>query len=231
MLMANTQVFAGWARPGQSWSVGARTVRLNSVDEKAGTAEIQIRENERVLYTKTVGPVQAERLIEDNGARKALLFEHDTIAGFLVPWPTAFKDGQAQLKIYSDVFSLRYGTDYVQDPRFVTYPIGCPTGHNFGVMWTNKEAMTISAGGRIMGPENYFAVVVDETQGNEVLSWHVEDRQGNRTVNLGGPGISNIDLVLGQGRIAGQSLLKDIGRSALQRLYTAIEQREDKRAP
>ena len=43
--------------------------------------------------------------------------------------------------------------------------------------------------------------------------------------------ISNIDLVLGQGRIAGQSLLKDIGRSALQRLYTAIEQREDKRTP
>ena len=48
---------------------------------------------------------------------------------------------------------------------------------------------------------------------------------------LGGPGITNIDLVLGQGRITGQSLLKDIGRSVLQRLYTAIEQREDKRAP
>lgn len=231
MLMAHTQVFAGWAKPGQSWSVGSRTVRLYSVHEKAGTAEIQIRENERVLYTKTVGPAQTERLIEDNSARKALLFEHDTVAGFLVPWPTAFQDGQAQLKIYSDVFSLRYGADYAQDARFVTYPIGCPTGHNFGVMWTNKEAMTIPAGGRVMGPEHYFAVVVDQTKGNEVLGWHLEDRQGNRTVNLGGPGITNIDLVLGQGRITGQSLLKDIGRSVLQRLYTAIEQREDKRAP
>ena len=49
----------------------------------------------------------------------------------------------------------------------MTYPIGCPTGHNFGVMWTNKEAMTIPAGGRVMGPENYFAVVVDQTEGNE----------------------------------------------------------------
>ena len=56
MLMANTQVFAGWAKPGQTWSVGSRTMRLTSVNEKAGTAEIQIRENERVLYTKTVGP-------------------------------------------------------------------------------------------------------------------------------------------------------------------------------
>ncbi len=44
-------------------------------------------------------------------------------------------------------------------------------------------------------------------------------------------GFSPIDLVLGQGRITGQALLKDIGRSALQRLYTAIEQREDKRVP
>jgi hypothetical protein len=71
------------------------------------------------------------------------LFEQDTIAGFLVPWPTSIQDGQAQLKIYSDVFSLRYGADRAQAPRFVTYPISCPTGHNFGVMWTNKENMTI----------------------------------------------------------------------------------------
>jgi hypothetical protein len=230
MLMANTQVFAGWAKPGQSWTVGQRTVRLHSVDEKAGTAEIQIRDHDRVLYTKTLGPVQTERLIEDNGARKALLFEHDTVGGFLVPWLKAFQEGQAQLKIYSDVFSLRYGADYAQDPRFVTYPIGCPTGHNFGVLWTNKEAITIPVGGRVLGPENYFAVVVDTLQGNGVLGWHIEDRQGNRTVNLGGPGITNIDLVLGQGRITGQALLKDIGRAALQRLYMTLE-RESTRTP
>lgn len=231
MLMANTQVFAGWAKPGQSWTVGNRSVRLQSVDDKAGTAEVQIRDNEKVLYTKTLGPVQTERLIEDNGARKALLFEHESLAGFLVPWPKAFQDGQAQIKIYSDVFSLRYGADYAPDARFVTYPIGCPTGHNFGIMWTNKEPLTLAVGERASGPENYFAVVVDDLQGNEVLGWHLEDAQGNRTVNLGGPGITNIDLVLGQGRITGQSLLKDLGRAALQRLYGAIEQRDGKRTP
>ncbi len=85
-------------------------------------------------------------------------------------------------------------------------------------MWTNKEAITLPAGGRVLGPENYFAVVVDQIQGHEVLGWHVEDRQGNRSLNLGGPGITNIDLVLGQGRITGQALLKDIGRAALLRL-------------
>ena len=76
-----------------------------------------------------------------------------------------------------------------------------------------------------------FAVVVDETQGNEILSWHVEDRQGNRAVNLGGPGISNIDLVLGQGGLPDSLSSRTLAARLLQRLYTAIEQREDKRTP
>jgi hypothetical protein len=39
------------------------------------------------------------------------------------------------------------------------------------------------------------------------------------------PGITNIDLLLGQGRIAGQAILKDVGKAALDRLYTALKQR------
>jgi hypothetical protein len=65
---------------------------------------------------------------------------------------------------------------------------------------------------------------VEHLQGNEVAAWHVADQQGNRSINLGGPGITNIDLVLGQGRITGQALLKDVGKAALERLYTAIKQ-------
>jgi hypothetical protein len=51
------------------------------------------------------------------------------------------------------------------------------------------------------------------------------EQQGNRSVNLGAPGVTTIDLVLGQGRITGQAILKDVGRAALQHLYTLIEQR------
>lgn len=229
MLMANTQVFNGMARAGQTWPVGKRTVQLVSVDEKTGTADIHIREGDKVVYKKTLGPVQQDLLIEDSGARKALVFEYEDIAGFLTPWPKAFDNGQAQLKIYGDVFAIRYGADYTQDTRFTTYPVGCPTGHNFGIMWTNKETITLAPGERASGPENYFSVVLDQLDGNEVTGWHLEDTQGNRTVNLGGPGITNIDLVLGQGRITGQALLKDIGKAALQRLYTGMEQREGKR--
>ena len=56
MLLAKTQVFAGWAKAGESWSVGNLTVRLHSVDAKAGTAAIQIRDPQRVLYTKPSVP-------------------------------------------------------------------------------------------------------------------------------------------------------------------------------
>lgn len=35
--------------------------------------------------TVKIGPVQAERLIEDHEARQAVVCERDTIAGFLVP--------------------------------------------------------------------------------------------------------------------------------------------------
>ena len=224
LLMANKKVFAGLATPGQEWRVGEHTVRLARLDEQAGTATIQVLEGSRVVLDKTLGPVQTDLLIEDSGARKAVLFEYKDIAGFLVPWPRALQDGKAQLKIYGDVFSIRYGADYPDDPRFATYPIGCPTGHNFGIMWTNKAALSIPPGGNITGPEGYFKIIVEHLQGNEVAAWHVEDQQGNRSINLGGAGVTNIDLVLGQGRITGQAILKDVGKAALERLYTAIKQ-------
>jgi hypothetical protein len=224
LLMANKKVFAGLATPGQEWRVGEHTVRLARLDEQAGTATIQVLEGSRVVLDKTLGPVQTDLLIEDSGARKAVLFEYKDIAGFLVPWPKALQDGKAQLKIYGDVFSIRYGADYPDDPRFATYPIGCPTGHNFGIMWTNKAALSIPPGGNITGPERYFKIIVEHLQGNEVAAWHVEDQQGNRSINLGGAGVTNIDLVLGQGRITGQAILKDVGKAALERLYTAIKQ-------
>jgi hypothetical protein len=177
------------------------------------------------VHDTTLGPAQTDLLIEDSGARKALIFAYADMAGFLVPWPKAVQDGKAQLKIYGDVFSIRYGADYAADTRFAMYPIGCPTGHNFGIMWTNKAAMSIPSGSSVTGPEGYFKVIVEGVQGNEVTAWYIEDQQGNRSVNLGGPGITNIDLVLGQGRITGQAILKDVGKAALDRLYTALKQR------
>lgn len=220
IVLADEKVFAGLGGAGDEWKAGNRTVRIASIDEAAGTVNVEVIENGSVVLTKTLGPVQNELLIEDTTARKALVFEHGDVIGFLPPWPEAFKDGKANLKIYAKAFSLRYGEDYADDKRFAVYPVGCPTGHNFGFMLVNKEEIRLKPGGSVDGPEGYFKIAVDRIEGDKVLAWHVADKQGNRSANLGGPEITNVDLVLGQGRVAGQAILKDVGRQMLARTYS-----------
>jgi hypothetical protein len=224
LLLADEKLFAGPAGVGDEWKSGNRIVRVAGINTDAGTVRIEVIENGNVVLNRTLGPVNNDLLIEDNDARKALVFEHGDLAGFLSPWPEPFKDGKANLKIYAKAFSLSYGADYAPDARFAVYPVGCPTGHNFGFMLVNKDEIRLKAGAAFNGPEGYFKVVVDRVEGDEVLGWHIEDKQGNRSVNLGGRGVANVDLVLGQGRVAGQAILKDVGRQLLDRTYQAIGQ-------
>lgn len=222
LLLADDKVFAGAAGVGDNWKVGERTVRVAAIDDKAGTVTIEVLEGDKVALSKVLGPVKSDLLIEDTGARKALVFEHGDVVGFLSPWPEPFKDGKANLKIYGKAFSLRYGEDFAGDKRYVTYPVGCPTGHNFGFMLVNKDEIRLKPGQSVTGPQDYFKVVVDRVEGDQVLAWHVEDGKGNRSANLGGAGVANIDLVLGQGRVAGQAILKDVGKAMLERTYSLI---------
>lgn len=224
ILLGGEKIHAGMAKAGQEWKVGQRLVRLVEVNEKAGTVRIQVLEGNKVKLDRVLGPVQKDRLIEDTAARKALVFEYGDIAGFLVPSATAIKDGQAELKLYGKTYSLNYGDTYAQDARFSVYPIACPTGHNFGFMLTNKEEIRLAPGASVDGPEKYFKVTVDQIDGKEVRGWHISDRDGNRSANLGGAGVANIDLVLGQGRVAGQAILKDVGRAMTVRMSTAMAQ-------
>lgn len=219
-MLLGDKAFAGMARAGQEWTIGARTVRVAAIDDKAGTVRIQVLEGKAVKYDRVLGPVQPQRVIEDTAARKALVFEYADIAGFLVPSATAIKDGQAELKLYGKTFSLKYGDTYAADPRFMVYPIACPTGHNFGFMLTNKDEIRLAPGASVDGPEKYFKVTVDQLDGQHVRAWHIADRDGKRSANLGGPAVANIDLVLGQGRVAGQAILKDVGRAMLVRMTT-----------
>lgn len=219
LLFAEEKVFSGLAAEGETFSVGARTVKVARIDETAGTVSLEILEGGRVTAEKTLGPVKADLLIEDTGARKALVFEDGDMVAFLSPWPKAFDGGKASLKVYGKAFSLAYGTDYARDPRYAVYPVGCPTGHNFGFMLVNKEEIRLKPGASATGPEGYFKVVVDAVNGDAVTAWHVEDKDGNRSINLGGPQVTNVDMVLGQGRVAGQAILKDVGRAMLARSY------------
>jgi hypothetical protein len=85
----------------------------------------------------------------------------------------------------------------------------------------NREEIRLAPGASVEGPEKYFTVAVDSISGGEVTGWHIADRSGARSANLGGPGVTNVDLVLGQGRVTGQAILKDVGRAMLVRNYGA----------
>ncbi len=220
LVLADGKLFAGSAGAGDKWTAGARTVRVAAVDARAGTVTVEVLEGGKVVFDKTLGPVQPQLLIEDTAARKALVFEYADIIGFLSPWPAPFDGNKANLKLYDQAYSLRYGADFAADARFAVYPVGCPTGHNFGYMLVNKAEIRLKPGMSYAGPQGYFRIAVDKAEGAEVLAWHVEDAQGNRSANLGAPGITNVDLVLGQGRVTGQAILKDVGRALLERAAT-----------
>lgn len=219
IVVADEKVFAGLAAANDHWKAGDKTVRVAAVNADAGTVDIEVLEGGKVVLAKTIGPVKKELLIEDTEARKQLVFEHGDVIGFLSPWPEAFKDGKANLKVYAKAMSMRYGETFAGDARFNVYPVGCPTGHNFGYMLVNKEEIRLKPGTSYNGPQGYFKVVIGKTNGDKVLEWYVEDNKGNRSANLGGANIANVDLVLGQGRVAGQAILKDVGRALLNRTY------------
>jgi len=231
LLMADQKLFAGAAGAGDHWQAGQRQVRVAAVDAAAGTVTVQVLEGDKVVFSKTLGPVNPKLLIEDTTSRKRLVFEYGDIVGFLSPWPEPFKDGKANLKLYAQAFSLNYGADFAADKRFAVYPVGCPTGHNFGFMLVNKAEIRIKPGAMVDGPQAYFKIAVDKLDGDQVLAWHVQDSLGNKSHNLGGAGIANIDLVLGQGRVAGQAILKDVGKAMLERSYAAAAPSADAGGP
>lgn len=224
LLLAEDTVFNGLAEVGDHWDIGGRDLSVTAVDPTAGTVTVELRESGHVIATKALGPIVPERLIEDTTARKALIFEHEDVVAFLSPWPTGFEEGKARLKVYGGAFSLNYGDPYAGDARYTVYPVGCPTGHNFGYMLVNAEEIRIPAGGFATGPEEYFRIVVSKIENGAVTSWHIEDAEGNRSLDLGGATVTNVDLVLGQGRVAGQAILKDVGRDLLARTYNSAVQ-------
>lgn len=223
-LFAKKKEFAGLAEKGKTIKAGSYEVKVADINEAAGTVTLQILQNGNLKATKTIGPIESmELLIENNKVRQKLIFEYEDIAGFLSPWPEPFKEGKANLKIYSGAFRFNYGEDYPFDNRYTVYPIGCATGHGFGTMIVNKEPIVLTKENNVYnGPEGYFKIVIDDVQGDKVLAWHLEDKNGAKSVTLGGPDKINIDLLVGKGRVA-NNILEDIGLAALENTYTYLE--------
>ena len=65
-------------------------------------------------------------------------------------------------------------------------------------MIENQEEIVLdSANNVLVGPNDYFKVVIDEFDGTTVKAWHLEDSKGNVTMNLAERGKGkHIDLLV-----------------------------------
>ena len=65
-------------------------------------------------------------------------------------------------------------------------------------MIENKEEIILdNANNVLVGPDNYFKVIIDEMDSNVVKAWHLEDSKGNQTLNLADRAKGkNIDLLV-----------------------------------
>ncbi|SJZ80320.1 hypothetical protein [Selenihalanaerobacter shriftii] len=223
MRMAKNRVYKDWAVEGKKITAGDYEINVASVSKGAST--IQILKNGKVKAEKELGNIKhPKRLIEDTNTREKLIMKHDEVTVVLDPWTGPTKNGKAYLKVYSGSFNIKAGESYPFDKRFETYPIACPVGHLFGTMITNKKSIILRGdGSTFKGPEGYFKIVVDNVEGNTVKAWHIEDKQGNKSIKLGGKKNTDIDLIAGQGR-AVVGLLTPKGKTLLSDLYDKVKE-------
>ncbi|KXS38713.1 MAG: hypothetical protein AWU54_2198 [Candidatus Frackibacter sp. T328-2] len=225
MRMAKDRVYKDWAAEGKAIDAGPYQVKVADVNDTKKAVTVQIIKDGVVKAEKELGAIKhPDRLIEDTPTREKLIFKYDSVTVVLDPWTGPTKNGKAYLKVYTGSFNLNAGESYPFDDRFEIYPMACPIGHLFGTMVTNKKSIILRGdGSRFEGPEGYFDIVIDKIDGDKVTAWHIEDKDGNKSITLGGKNNTNIDLIAGQGR-AVVGLLTPNGRSALANLYNKIEE-------
>ena len=69
------------------------------------------------------------------------------------------------------------------------------------------------------GPRSLFKIVVDEFDGTTISSWHVEDKYGEKSRNLGSAKCKTLDAVAGKvGAVFGKRVSTHIFKKALAKL-------------
>ncbi|MBN1846981.1 MAG: hypothetical protein JW932_00190 [Deltaproteobacteria bacterium] len=63
----------------------------------------------------------------------------------------------------------------------------------------NAEAITLDSKNNVFhGPRGLFRIVVDNFDGQVIQSWHVEDKYGEKSENLGGVQTKSLDTIVGK---------------------------------
>jgi hypothetical protein len=63
----------------------------------------------------------------------------------------------------------------------------------------NAEAITLDSKNKVYeGPRGLFKIVVDDFDGNAIQSWHIEDKYGEKSRNLGSGQTKSLDIIVGK---------------------------------
>jgi hypothetical protein len=118
-----------------------------------------------------------------------------------------FKDGRANLWLYTAIQELERDTPFEFDPRFVVRPDVC--GHCYQlneVLLDNPEPIILDKDNPVFeGPKNaqgepLFKIVIDSFDGEMVHAWHIETLYKDelqQTDNLAFRPRNNVDVLVG----------------------------------
>lgn len=89
-----------------------------------------------------------------------------------------------------------------------------------GLAIENAETITLDAKSNSYdGPRNLFRIVVDEFDGTAIRAWHIEDRYGEKSGNLGDEGCTSLDTIVGEvGLYLGGRVMTNVYGQALRNL-------------
>jgi hypothetical protein len=196
--------------PGLTAKLGKYILRCDSVDERAGTVGLSLLDKSgAVVASKLVGPLNEETnklLPQHEETARMMQFKLDSVMAEL-DVKNPFKDGRANLWLYTAIQELERDTPFEFDPRFVVRPDVC--GHCYQlneVLLDNPEPIILDKDNPVFeGPKNaqgepLFKIVIDSFDGEMVHAWHIETLYKDelqQTDNLAFRPRNNVDVLVG----------------------------------
>lgn len=195
---------------GQRTKLGAFTLECVNVDEQARTVELNILDKTGTVVAHNVlGPLSGkmEALLPQykDAARAMQLMHADVQAEMDVKNP--FKDGKANLWVFTNIQHLKRDTPFEFDNRFMVRPDVCGHCYQFNeILLDNPEPIVLDKEHPVYeGPKGkdgkpLFSIIIDDFDGEMIHAWHMESEYRgkiHKTDNLAFRPRNNVDVLVG----------------------------------
>jgi len=196
--------------PGEGVKLGRYRLDCVSVDHKAGTVGLEIKDGSgKTVASRTLGPLKGEMkalLPQYRDAALAMQFTVDDVQAEL-DVENPFEKGKARLYLFTDIQHLERDTPFEFDPRFMVRPDVC--GHCYQlneVLLDNPDPIVLDKehpvyeGPRRKDGTPLFRIVIDDFDGEMIHAWHLEvtyKGKIHKTDNLAFRPRNNVDVLAG----------------------------------